>query len=208
MTFEENAFHLFFECSYAIHLSCWLASMLNQPVHFSDLENIWRLSERGWSHDQCRLSITSAIINIFSAIWNARNFYRFQNKNIHWRSAISQIIANVSLSASNYNLSASFAIREFTILKDFNVTIHPPRMLLEKEVIWCPQIACWIKGNCDGAFASGKAACGEIFRNKFGQFMGAFAEVLNFGNSLFAKLNGAMRSIEFAKSKNWSSFWL
>lgn len=123
-------------------------------------------------------------------------------------SAISQIIANVSLSASNSNLSASFAIREFTILKDFNVTIHPPRMLLEKEVIWCPQIACWIKGNCDGAFASGKAACGEIFRNKFGQFMGAFAEVLNFGNSLFAKLNGAMRSIEFAKSKNWSSFWL
>jgi len=70
---------------------------------------------------------------------------------IHWRSAISQIIANVYLSASNYNLLASSAIREFTILKDFNVTIHPPRMLLVKEIIWCPPIAGWIKGNCDGA---------------------------------------------------------
>jgi len=84
---------------------------------------------------------------------------------------------------------------------------YPPKMLLVK-VIWCPPIAGWIKGNCDGAFAYGKVACGAIFRNMFGQFMGAFAEGLNFGKSLFADLSGAMRSIEFAKSKNWNNFWL
>lgn len=38
--------------------------------------------------------------------------------------------------------------------------------------------------------------------------MGCFAEGLNSGNSLFAELIGAMRSIEFASSKNWRNFWL
>lgn len=38
--------------------------------------------------------------------------------------------------------------------------------------------------------------------------MGCFAEGLHNGNSLFAELIGAMRSIEFAISKNWRNFWL
>jgi len=50
--------------------------------------------------------------------------------------------------------------------------------------------------------------CGSIFRNKHGQFLGYFDDGLDFGNSLFAELSGAMRSNEFANSKNWSNFWL
>jgi len=60
----------------------------------------------------------------------------------------------------------------------------------------------WIKRNCDGAFASGKVACGAIFINNLGQFLGCFAEGLNFGNSLIAELSGAMRSIKLTSSKN------
>jgi len=105
---------------------------------------------------------------------------------------------------SEFGLLVTF----FFILKALNVSIHPPRLLLVKEVFWSPPIDGWIKGNCDGAFASGKASCGAIFRNRLGQFLGAFAEGLSFGNSLFAELIGAMRSIEFAKSKNWNNFWL
>jgi len=62
------------------------------------------------------------------------------------------------------------------------------------------------KGNCDGAFASGKVVYGGIFINRLGQFLGCFAEGLAFGNTLSAELFGAMKSIEFAKSKNWSNF--
>lgn len=136
---EETTFHLFFECFYAIQLWCWLASVLNQPLHFSALEEIWHLSERGWS-PQCKLAIIAAIINIMSAIWRARNNCRFQNIKTHWKSAISQIIVNVSLSASNSKLPASSAMKEFTILKTFNVSINPPKMLIVKEVFWCPPI--------------------------------------------------------------------
>ena len=201
MAAEESSFHLFFECSFAIHLWCWLASVLNQSLHFSTLDEIWSLSERGWS-PQCRLAILYAVINILFAIWNARNVHRFKNRKIHWKSVISQIIVDVSLSASNSNLPASSSIQDFSILKAFNVSIHPPKPLLVKEVIWSPPISGWIKGNYDGAFAAGKAACGAIFRNSMGQFMGCFAEGLHSGNSLFAELIGAMRSIEFAISKN------
>ncbi|XP_024630619.1 uncharacterized protein [Medicago truncatula] len=185
MTAEESSFHLFFECSYAVHLWCWLASILNQSLHFLALEEIWSLSARGWS-PQFTLAITSTVINILSAIWNARNTYRFKNRKIHWESVISQIIVNVSLSASNSKLSASSGIREFSILKAFNVSIHPLKLLIVKEVISSPPISGWIKGNCDGAFAAGKAACGAIFRNSKGQFMGCFAEGLNNGNSFCA----------------------
>lgn len=47
---------------------------------------------------------------------------------------MSQIIVNVSLSASNSNLPASSAMKEFTILKAFNVSINPPKLLFVKEV--------------------------------------------------------------------------
>jgi len=207
MAAEESTFHLFFECSYAIHLWCWLASALNQSLHFSALDEIWSLSERGWS-PQRRLNVLFAVINILSAIWNARNTYRFKNKKIHWKSAISQIIVDVSLSASNSNLAASSSIKEFSILKAFNVSINPPKISVVKEVIWSPPIAGWIKCNCDRAFTAGKASCGAIFRNAKGQFLGCFAEGLHNGNSLFAELIGAMRSIEFASSKSWKNFWL
>lgn len=43
-------------------------------------------------------------------------------------------LLNVSLSASNSKLPASSVIREFSILKAFNVSIHPPKLLIVMEV--------------------------------------------------------------------------
>lgn len=77
-------------------------------------------------------------------------------------------LLNVSFSASNSKLPASSVIREFSILKAFNVSIHPPKLLIVMEVVWSPPVSGWIKGNCDGAFAAGKAVCGANFRNSKG----------------------------------------
>jgi len=36
----ETTFHLFFECIYAVNLWCWLAAILNTPIHFQSIEDI------------------------------------------------------------------------------------------------------------------------------------------------------------------------
>lgn len=69
---EESTFHLFFQCSYAIRLWCWLASMFNFPLHFQHIEDIWTVCDKPWN-PQCKLVVTSALINLINSIWYARN---------------------------------------------------------------------------------------------------------------------------------------
>jgi hypothetical protein len=75
----ETLFHLFFECNFAIGLWCWLATSLGITIHFQSMDDIWSLCQNS-SSPQCKLVIKVAIINIFNAIWLARNNVRFNNK--------------------------------------------------------------------------------------------------------------------------------
>jgi len=99
-------------------------------------------------------------------------------------------------------------MHEFSILKALNCKINPPRSSIVKEVLWNPPILHWVKANCDGADASSATSCGGIFRNSNGQFLGCFAERLNAGNSIIAKLCGIMRALELAKQRNYTHLWL
>ena len=136
---EESSFHLFFECIYAVNIWCWLASLLNMSSQFQSMEDIWNLYNR-FSNLQCKLVINSATINILNSIWYDRNQRRFKDKLIHWKSSISNILANVSL-ARNISTTISISMSDFTLLKKFNVMIHRPRNPKIIEVIWHPPIA-------------------------------------------------------------------
>ena len=159
----ETATHLFFHCSFAHNLWSWLASVLNSRLQFNSFEDVWHLTDGRWS-PQCKVVIQAILVNIFHVIWYVRNQSRFSNKKIHWRVAINLIVANVSLSGNNTSKAACNSITEFSILKTFNIAIHPPKAPRIIEVLWHPLIFDWIKCNTDGA-ASGipsKAACGGI----------------------------------------------
>lgn len=136
---EESTFHLFFTCAFATHLWRWFASVLNLSLSFPTVDDLWKDCDKGWS-PQCKLTIQATIIYILNAIWCSRNNARFNNKNTHRKFAVSQIISSVSLSANLSRLSASSSITEFLIMKFLNVSIHPPRSLTVKEVIWHPPI--------------------------------------------------------------------
>jgi ribonuclease HI len=99
-------------------------------------------------------------------------------------------------------------MRDFTVLKKFNVTLHPPRAPSIKEVIWSPPPLNWLKCNTDGAFNSVNAACGGVFRNHQADFVIAFAEKIRFQSSLIAELSGVMRAIEMAFEHNWLNLWI
>ncbi|GAU44578.1 hypothetical protein TSUD_139510 [Trifolium subterraneum] len=116
---SENTFHLFFECSFAFTLWCWLTSVL-----------------------------------------------------------------------------------DFSILKKFNVTIHPPKAPDIKEVIWHPPIGLWLKCNTDGASNNLTASCGGIFRNSNSEFICGFVDNIGHNSAYIVELCGAMRAIEIAASQN------
>ncbi|MCI08013.1 glycerol-3-phosphate dehydrogenase, partial [Trifolium medium] len=163
---QETSFHLFFECPFAIKLWCWLASCLNMTLHFSSMDDIWKLCDRGWS-PQCKITVTAALINLLNTIWFARNQTRFNSKQLPWRSAIAMIIANTSLTGNNTGKVSNNSIRDFTFLKQFKVNIHHPKAPVIKEIIWNPPLINWIKCNIDGASKGnpGISSCAGVFRN-------------------------------------------
>jgi hypothetical protein len=62
-----------------------------------------------------------------SAIWFARNNAIFNNKITYWKSAVNWIQVNVSMAGNRSKCCAYSSISDFSILKKFNVTIHPPK---------------------------------------------------------------------------------
>jgi ribonuclease HI len=205
----ESSFHIFFECGFAIQLWSWLAKCLDLTLQFTCIEDMWNITELNWS-PQCKLTITAAIINLLNTIWTIRNQARFDDKRISVDSAISMIISNTSLSGNNTKKVASNSLRDFIILKKFNVAIHNPRMNTVKEVVWNPPLMNCVKCNIDGASKGnpGEASCGGIFRNSTADFLLCFAEPLGYASSFLAELHGALRAIEVAHQMNWRHLWL
>jgi hypothetical protein len=152
--------------------------------------------------------IAASLVNILSIIWYARNQKRFRDKSIHWKTAISMISANVSLSGNKTNKTINSSMRDFTILKNFRINLHPPKAPIIKEVFWQPPLFNWIKGNTDGAANSSIAAYGGLFRNHLADFMGGFAENIGNKSAFFAELSGAIKAIEIAYENHWLNFWL
>jgi ribonuclease HI len=143
-----------------------------------------------------------------TAIWSVRNNPRFNIDLTHWKSAISWISSNITLAGNNTRSCSTGSIRDFTVLKNFNVIIHPPKAPVIKEIVWQPPIANWVKCNTDGASNLVTSSCGGIFRNSDADFLCCFAENTGLGSAFSAELAGALRAIEIAANNNWNNLWL
>jgi len=140
-TCPESSFHLFLQL---------VAFILNFPLCFNDLSDIWKVCDRRWT-PQCKIVIPACLVNIINTIWYTRNQARFQNKIIHWKAAINLIISRNAISGNNTNKTSVVDITEFVILKALKINIHPPRAPIIKEEIWLPPLANWLKVNTNGA---------------------------------------------------------
>jgi ribonuclease HI len=205
----ETSFHLFFECPFAVKLWSWLAGCLDITIQFYSMDDIWKLCDNNWAA-QSKVTLTAAIVNLLNTIWFARNQARFSNTHLSWRNAIARVMASTSLTGSHTLKTSSNSIRDFNFLKAFQVSIHPPRPSILREVIWCPPMFNWLKCNIDGASCGnpGNAACGGVFRNHAADFVYGFAEPLGVMNAFVAEMCGAMRAVEIAFQNNWHRLWI
>jgi hypothetical protein len=157
---------------------------------------------------QSQIVIKAAIINILYAIWISRNKARFKSIAPNWNSTLSWIVVNVTLAGNHTNSLASSSIRDFSLLKAFNVRLNPPKPTSLKEVIWQPPLPHWIKCNVDGAYSSNASACGGIFRNCNADFICGFASRLDVSSAFAAELCGFMTTVEIAATKEWNNLWI
>jgi hypothetical protein len=63
---------------------------------------------------------------------------------------ITLIIANIFLSINNSKKIAPNSIRDFIVLKHFNVSLHHLNALVVKEIMWQTPLIYWLKCNIDG----------------------------------------------------------
>jgi hypothetical protein len=206
---SESSLHLFLHCSFAASLWKWLGDIIKIHINVNSIIDVLQVTNRGWS-PQCKLVITSAILNIVNLIWISRNNLRFNDVKPSWNSVTSLIIAHVSLAGNQTVLSTGSSIVDFQILKAFKVNNHPPRAPRIIEVIWHPPIIGWVKCNTDGSSSGnpGPSACGGVFRNFNGDFLGCFAVSIGLANVLKAELWGIIFAIEAAFDRGWNNLWI
>jgi ribonuclease HI len=137
----------------------------------------------------------------------ARNNARFYNKTTHWKSVVNWIQANVSMAGNRSKSCAYSSISYFSILKKYNVIIHPPKAPGIKEVIWHSPISLWVKCNTDET-SNNTSSCGGIFRNSNSEFICGFDDNIGHKSAFIAEICGVMRAIEIAASHNWPNLWL
>jgi ribonuclease HI len=176
---------------------------------FHSSEEVWKLVDRNWS-PQCKVVIKASLINIFSTIWFVKNQARFNDKLIPWRTAINLVISSVALSGNLSRVFGHCPIQDFSILKHFNIKVHPPNAPTIKEVLWSPPPFSRIKYNTDGSSISNQmqSSCGGIFRNNMADCLGCFATNQGQGSTLMAEFIAAMTAIETAFDKSWRNLWL
>jgi hypothetical protein len=98
----ETTFHLFLQYRFASKMWYWFSSILKFPMQLNAVFDIWNICGINWT-PQCKLAITACLVNILNTIWFTRNQARFQDKVIHWRSAINMIISSTIIISNNTN---------------------------------------------------------------------------------------------------------
>jgi hypothetical protein len=152
--------HLFLHCPFAIRIWNWLFDIIKLQINLASVLDVLALINRGWS-SQCQVVITSYIISIFNTIWHCRNSVRFKSSLPSLSNVLAMISCTASLAGNFTSLTSGAAISDFTILKQFNVSIHHPKAVNVVEVKWSSPLSGWIKVNTYGASlgSTGQGAC-------------------------------------------------
>jgi ribonuclease HI len=94
------------------------------------------------------------------------------------------------------------------VLNRLHVVQHPARASRFVPVSWNTPSAPWLKVNADGAVRDGLAACGAIFGDSTGGFMGGFSCRLHVTSVLHTKLLAFIIAIEQAHQWGWLHVWV
>ncbi|XP_024640682.1 uncharacterized protein [Medicago truncatula] len=107
------------------------------------------------------------------------------------------------------NLSVgNSVVSDAAVLDTFAISPHNRRIRDLIWVTWKAPSAPWVKVNTNGSVVDSLGACGGLFRDHSGAFLGAYASNIGATSLFFAEVYGFILAIEYAASNGWSNIWL
>jgi hypothetical protein len=150
--------------------------------------------------------MVAAIVHAVYSIWLAQNAVRFDAATVSIHAIVAKVSSFITMSGniSNGNCVAA----DVAILDQFFISPTYRRFKDIIPVFWKAPTFPWVKANTDGSVKNLLAACGGIFRDYRGTFLGGFASNIGGGSVYDAKILGLILAMEFAIAHNWTRVWL
>ena len=201
---EETSEH-FLWCPFAVELWNWLGGKLNCVL---DLSAVLSLLSCIPLHGSSQVSdmFMVVVVHTLHTIWLSRNTLHFSMRKATIHAAKVRIHSLVAMSGNSS--IGNCLTSEFSFLDSFSV---PPNNRRVKEIIMVLRKAPSpprLKVNTDGSAIGGHAACGGLFRDYLGTFLGAFTCNLGISSVFHSQINGLIFAIEFAVQNGWRNIWL
>lgn len=141
----ETSDHLFFGCVFVKSLWLWFSLFQKNVQSPSILEALLAFDQNQSS--QLTHVYIAVVVYIISTIWLSRKKLRFDNAMVTLQSAKCLILASVQLIGNLSKGTMRSFIADLSILKAFNVTVHPLKAFSILLVDWIPPPCSWVKCN-------------------------------------------------------------
>jgi hypothetical protein len=165
----------------------WVGNLLRCQLEFSSPVSLLLRCLEGL-HANVKHIALSATIHTFHTIWMARNGIKFNNARISLHAAIIKVktATHTSVTMSRVVVPAgSVAVHMLQDLQLDPIYQAPPCIIL---VCWKAPSFNWVKVNTDDSLVGAATACGAIFRDANGAFLGGFSCNLDCNSVLHVEL--------------------
>jgi hypothetical protein len=178
----------------------WVGNLLRCQLEFSSPVSLLLRCLEGL-HANVKHIALSATIHTFHTIWMARNGIKFNNARISLHAAIIKVktATHTSVTMSRVVVPAgSVAVHMLQDLQLAPIYQAPPCII---PVCWKAPSFNWVKVNTDDSLVGAATACGAIFRDAKGAFLGGFSCKLDCTYVLHAELLAIIIAIEQAHAR-------
>jgi len=201
---DETSEHLFLRCQFSKKLWDWIGGKLNRLIDCSTTDSLLSCIPASCSSQVSGIFV-AAIVHTLHTIWWARNSLRFTTLTPSLHSAKVRIHSLVALSG---NLSKGKCLQsDLAFLDAFAVSIHCRKVRYYYGYLEAPNRSV-LKVNTDGSMVGGSTACGGLFRDHLGTFLGAFSCNAGIQSVYYAEVLGIILAIEFAAQQGWRNIWI
>ncbi|CAN6546588.1 unnamed protein product [Malus baccata var. baccata] len=197
-------------CDFAQCAWRWLATQFGtiiQPT--GSLSDLWLdfLSKRFSPHLR-NVWLASGFF-LLMAIWKMRNKVKFEGK----PPSFSRLCRSTSAWIRQVGALTPGHVRgtlDRQLLVSLGISPNPCKAPSIVPVLWHPPPSSWVKVNTDGLAKGnpGPAACGGVFRDSAGYFLGGFSLCLGHRTSFYAELHAVILAVELAHARGWQNLWL
>ncbi|CAN6572428.1 unnamed protein product [Malus baccata var. baccata] len=207
---SESIDHLFSSCEFAQCAWRWLATQFGTIIPpTGSLSDLWLvfLSKRFSPHLR-NVWIASGFF-LLMAIWKMRNKVKFEGK----PPSFSRLCRSTSAWIRQVGALTPGHVRgilDRQLLVSLGISPNSCKAPSIVPVRWHPPHFSWVKVNTDGLAKGnpGPAACGGVFRDSAGYFLGGFSLSLGHRTSFYAELHAVILAVELAHCNIMFCFWI